>query len=132
MNAWSGLSVGGGPLAGIFSENNMPEENSTATKEPTTEPTTEQRIEAMSIAAESLESMVGICDTLLRKVARIAQEHPNMQGWPPIMLLHSAATMCQQEFQKIVDGTLDTISNMRRESSRTQETNDGEESTDDR
>lgn len=97
----------------------MSKENSVADKEPTVEVTTEQRIEAMSAAAESLESMVGICDTLLRKVDRIAQEHPNMRGWPPIMLLHSAAAMCQQEFQQIVDGTLDTISKMRRE------TNDG-------
>lgn len=99
----------------------MSKENSAADKEPTIE----QRIEAMTAAAESLESMVGICDTLLRKVSRIAQEHPNMQGWPPIMLLHSAATMCQQEFQQVVDGTFDTISKMRRASSRTQETNDG-------
>ena len=97
----------------------MSKENSLPDKEPTVEVTTEQRIEAMSAAAESLESMVGICDTLLRKVDRIAQEHPNMRGWPPIMLLHSAAAMCQQEFQQIVDGTLDTISKMRRE------TNDG-------
>ena len=103
----------------------MSKENSTADKEPTVEMTTEQRIETMSDAAESLESMVGICDTLLRKVARIAQEHPNMQGWPPIMLLHSAATMCQQEFQRVIDGTFDTISKMRRELLRTQETNDG-------
>lgn len=112
----------------------MSKENSVANKEPTTEPTTEQRIEAMSAATESLESMIGICDTLLRKVDRIAQEHPNMRGWPPIMLLHSAAVMCQQEFKQVVDGTFDTISRMRRESSRAQETNDGktEENSDSR
>jgi len=60
----------------------------------------EQAMGAISAAMDMFESMLGLCQRLATKSQRAATVAERFTTWPPLTLLHSAATVPQRDFME--------------------------------